>query len=63
MDHISIKFDKEEIDILDAAFEVLVESGVYMMFGTPENKVAHAKLYKKFHDAMKIIEMMNKDKI
>jgi hypothetical protein len=50
----TISFSTEELEILDAAFEVMIDSGVYTVLQFPEIKSKHKVLYEKFHRALKL---------
>jgi len=37
----------EELDVLDAMFEVLIDNGVYMLLRTPHIMTLHRQIFKK----------------
>lgn len=57
---VSLSFTREQIELLQSAFEVLMfGGGVYGMLRLPEVVVSHRKLFHKFDNALK--EMRSQD--
>ena len=42
-----VALTREELDVLDAMFEVLIDNGVYMLLREPKIMVLHRSIFKK----------------